>query len=113
MIIVTTETVPGHRLVRVYGLVSATHVRAKNVARDFGASLKGLVGGEIKSYTALMTETRNSVIEQLSAAAHDAGCNAVVGLRMTAGQIAQGAAEVYAYGTAAVVEPFDTDGTGD
>lgn len=107
MFIATTSEIPGHEVQAVHGFVSGAEVRAKNMIRDVGASLKGLVGGELKSYSALMDETRSAALARLVKAAEAAGANAVVAVRMTSGQIAQTAAEVYAYGTAVSVTPLD------
>lgn len=58
MIVVNTETVPGHRIVELKGLVQVNTIRAKHLGRDIGAGLKNLVGGEIPAYTELMAEAR-------------------------------------------------------
>ena len=58
MIVVNTELVPGHEVVEVKGLVQGNSVRAKHAGRDIAASFKNLVGGELKGYTELLTESR-------------------------------------------------------
>ena len=50
MIITTTESIPGKEIKEVYGLVTASTVRSKNIGKDIGAGLKSLAGGEIKTY---------------------------------------------------------------
>lgn len=104
MIIVNTETIPGHRIVDLVGLVQGNTIRAKHLGRDIGAGLKNLVGGEIRSYTELMTEARREAVERMVGQARDLGANAIVNVRFTTSQVAAGAAELYAYGTAVVVE---------
>ena len=105
MIVVNTETVPGHRILEVKGLVQGNTIRAKNIGRDIGAGLKNLVGGELKAYTELMTEARREALQRMLDQATDLGANAVVNVRFTTSAVAGGAAELYAYGTAVMLEP--------
>ncbi len=105
MLVVNTETVPGFRIVRILGLVQGNTVRAKHVGKDILAGLKNIVGGEIKSYTELLTEARRQALERMMAQAEQLGANAVINVRFTTSSVAAGAAELYAYGTAVVVEP--------
>ena len=107
MIVVNTESVPGHRVVELKGLVQGNTIRAKHLGRDIGAGLKNLVGGEIKAYTELMSEARREALERMLEQARRLGANAVVNVRFTTSQVAGGAAELYAYGTAVTVEPAD------
>ena len=66
MILSNTETVPGKTIVRFYGVVSGSTVRAKNVGRDILASLRNLVGGELKAYTELLNEARADALERMT-----------------------------------------------
>ncbi len=105
MIVVNTETVPGYRVAMVCGLVQGNTVRAKHVGRDIAASLKNLVGGELTGYTELLTEARRDAIDRMLYQAEQIGANAVVNVRFSTSAVTAGAAELYAYGTAVVVEP--------
>jgi uncharacterized protein YbjQ (UPF0145 family) len=98
------ESVPGRTIVRHLGLVQGSTVRSKHVGRDFLASLKNFVGGELRAYTELLNESRAEAIERMVAQARAAGANAVVNVRFATSNIAAGAAEVMAYGTAVVLE---------
>jgi uncharacterized protein YbjQ (UPF0145 family) len=98
------ETVPGRTIVRHLGLVQGSTVRSKHVGRDFLAGLKNFVGGELRAYTELLNESRAEAIERMVAQASAAGANAVVNVRFATSNIAAGAAEVMAYGTAVVLE---------
>jgi len=109
MIVVNTESIPGMRILEVRGLVQGNTVRAKHVGRDIAASLKNLVGGELKGYTELLTESRRQALERMLAQAQQLGANAVVNVRFSTSAVTAGAAEMYSYGTAVVVEPT-TDG---
>ncbi len=105
MIVVNTETIPGMRITEVKGLVQGNTVRAKHVGRDISAGLKNLVGGELKGYTELLIEARRESIERMLAQAEQLHANAVINVRFSTSAVTQGAAELYAYGTAAVVVP--------
>ena len=104
MIVVTTDTIPGKRVVRTLGLVKGNTIRARHVGKDILAGLKGLVGGEISEYTKMVAESREQCIDRLVEEAEGMGANAVVGLRFTTTSMMQGAAELLAYGTAVLVE---------
>jgi len=104
MIIVNTETVPGRPIAQILGLVQGNTVRAKNVGRDLTAGLKNLVGGELKGYTELLTESRRQAVERMVAQANELGANAILNVRFSTSAVTSGAAEMYAYGTAVKLE---------
>ncbi|MCK4679656.1 YbjQ family protein [bacterium] len=104
MIVVTTDSIPGKRVVKTLGLVKGNTIRARHVGRDILAGLKGLVGGEISEYTKMVAESREQSLDRLLEEAETLGANAVVGLRFTTASMMQGAAELLAYGTAVIVE---------
>lgn len=103
MILTTLESLPGHKIVEHYGLVSGSTVRAKHFGKDLFAGLKNIVGGELKAYTELMEETREQSLSRLKQQATQLGANAILGIRFATSDVAPGAAEVYAYGTAVKV----------
>lgn len=105
MIVTNTETIAGYRIVEIKGLVQGNTVRAKHAGRDIAASLKNLVGGELKGYTELLTESRRQALERMLSQAQQLGANAVVNVRFTTSAVTAGAAELYSYGTAVVTEP--------
>ena len=82
------------------GMVSGGSVNSKDVIKDIGAGLKGLVGGKLGSYEKLMEETRKDAIDRMIEQAEALGANAVIGVRFESTQVAAGAAEILAYGTA-------------
>ncbi len=104
MIITNIETVPGKTIVEHYGLVTGSTVRAKHVGRDLMASLKNIVGGELKGYTELLEDARKQARERMIEQARELGANAVINVRFNTSSIAQGASELYIYGTAVRVE---------
>ncbi|NJL01524.1 MAG: YbjQ family protein [Spirulinaceae cyanobacterium RM2_2_10] len=104
MIMTTLEGVPGRAVVEHFGIVQGSTVRAKNVGKDLLAGFKNLVGGELRAYTELLQEARQESVERMVRQAEQLGANAVVNIRFGTSSIAQGAAELFAYGTAVRVE---------
>lgn len=104
MIVVNIETIPGYRIVETKGLVQGNTIRAKHLGRDFAAGLRNLVGGELVGYTELLVEARRQALERMMSQAQQLDANAVINVRFTTSAVTQGAAELYAYGTAVVVE---------
>lgn len=104
MIITTTNSVPGKEIKEVFGFVSASTVRTKNIGKDIGASFKTLVGGEIKAYQEMMEEARKIAIGRMVEKAEDMGANAIIGMQLSTSAVMAGASEVIAYGTAVLIE---------
>jgi uncharacterized protein YbjQ (UPF0145 family) len=104
MVITNIETVPGRTVTEHFGLVSGSTIRAKHIGRDFMAGLKNLVGGELKGYTQLLQESRQQAMDRMVEEARLMGANAIVNVRFSTSSVAQGAAELYAYGTAVKVQ---------
>ncbi|MDC0238657.1 YbjQ family protein [Gammaproteobacteria bacterium] len=104
MLIVTTETIGGKRIVKSLGLVRGNTVRARNVGKDITAGFRALVGGEIAEYVKLMAEAREQSVDRMIDAAEELGANAIVGTRFTTSMVMSGAAELLATGTAVIVE---------
>ncbi len=104
MIMTNVNTVPGKKIVEHFGIVQGSTVRAKHVGRDFMAGLKNLVGGELKGYTELLQDSRKEAMQRMEDQAQQMGANAVVNIRFATSSVAQGAAELFAYGTAVRVE---------
>jgi uncharacterized protein YbjQ (UPF0145 family) len=107
LILVTTDVVPGREITAVIGLVRGNTVRARHLGRDLMASLKNMVGGEIDEYTKLLAESREQSLDRMLAEAQARGADAIVGLRFATSEIAQGASEFLAYGTAVKLAPKD------
>lgn len=100
MVITNLNYVPGKEIIEHYGLVTGSTVQSKHFGRDFVASLKNFVGGELKGYTELLNEARKQAIERLVAQATSVGANAVLNVRFSTTSVSAGAAELYVYGTA-------------
>ena len=104
MLVVTTNDIPGRRIISVLGLVQGSTVQSKHIGRDIGASIKSIVGGEITGYSEMMEEARTIAAERMVREAEMLGANAVVGMRYQTSTIMGGASEVIAYGTAVIID---------
>lgn len=104
MIVTNVEIIPGKRVTEHLGLVQGSSVRAKHVGRDIMASFKNIFGGELKGYTELLQESRDEAMERMLQQAEAVGANAVLNVRFSTSSVAAGAAELFAYGTAVVLE---------
>jgi len=100
MIVITTEQIEGKRITETLGLVRGSTIRARNVGRDILASLRNIVGGEIKDYTVMLAQAREEAIQRMIEQAEKMGANAIVGARFVTSMVMSGAAEMVAYGTA-------------
>ena len=104
MLISNTPDIPGKTITEFHGVVAGNTVRAKHVGKDILAGFKNIVGGELKDYTELLQEARNEAMERMKTQAESMGANAIVNVRFATSSVAQGAAELFAYGTAVSVQ---------
>lgn len=104
MILTNVEGVPGRKIVAHFGLVAGSTVRAKHFGRDFMAGLKNIVGGELRGYTELLNESRQQAVDRMIEQAGQMGANAIINVRFSTSSVAQGASELYVYGTAVKVQ---------
>ncbi|BCL69482.1 conserved hypothetical protein [Vibrio nigripulchritudo MADA3029] len=105
MIFTTTETIPGKEIQEVVGVVTGNVVQSKHIGRDIMAGLKGIVGGELKGYTEMLSESRDTAIERLVQQARDLNADAIVGIRFTTSSIMDGSSEILVFGTAVKIKP--------
>ena len=104
MIVVTSETIAGKKIVKTVGLVRGNTIRARHIGKDIIAGLRTIVGGEIHEYAKLIAESREQTIDRMIAEAESLGANAIIAARFTTSVMMGGAAELLAIGTAVVVE---------
>ena len=100
MIISNTDYIAGKKIKETLGLVRGNIIKARWFGRDIAASLKTIVGGEIKSYTDLLSGARDEAIKRMIAEAKKLKADAVVNVRFATSDVMQGSAEILAYGTA-------------
>lgn len=103
MLIVTTDTIAGHDIQEVKGIVTGSVVQSRNIGKDILSGLKSVIGGELKNYTEMLEESKRMVKERMVKQAEESGANAIVGLRfeLSAGQ---GTSELIGYGTAVIID---------
>ena len=104
MIVITTNDLPGYRIVRVIGLVRGITVRSRSVVGTIGGALQSLVGGNLSLFTQLAETSRQEALDLMVQHAEEQGANAIIGMRYDGNEITDGITEVLAYGTAVVVE---------
>ncbi len=104
--VTTAFELPGYKVTQNLGVVRGIIVRSRSIVANIGAGLQTLVGGNIKAWTKLCEETRADAFEVMIQHASDLGANAIIGARYDATEVASGATEVLAYGTAVIVEPL-------
>lgn len=110
VMVVTTPTIPGHRIVRVVGPVYGMTIRSRGVGGRFVAGIQGMFGGEITSYVSELENARRESLQRLMENARKTGANAVLSTDFETSDILQSTAIVFsAYGTAVVVEPLGQD----
>jgi uncharacterized protein YbjQ (UPF0145 family) len=100
MIYTNTPDVPGRQISEILGVITGNVVQSRHVGRDIAAGFKTIVGGEIKSYTDMLTDARQIAINRLVQEALKLDADAVVNLRFSTSSIMKGSAEIMAYGTA-------------
>ena len=104
IIVTTMNDLPGYRVEQVFGEIFGLTVRSRHIGSDIGAQLKGLVGGEVKGYTKMLSESRLQAVDRLREAATEAGANAVLAMRFDCNELGGNMTEVAAYGTAVTVK---------
>ena len=100
MLVTSTPSIEGSAISSYLGIVTGSTVRARHIGTDILATLKNIVGGELKSYSILLTAARKEAMERMVASAGEMGADAIVNFRYETSTISAGASEVIAYGTA-------------
>ncbi len=100
IIATTSNNIPGQEIVEILGVVKGSTVRARNIGRDIGASVRNIVGGEVKAYTEMTQQSREEAYNRMINEALEMNADAVIGVRFTTSMIMAGASEMLAYGTA-------------
>lgn len=100
MVVTSTPSIEGKEIESYLGIVMGSTVRARHLGTDILATLKNIVGGELKSYSILLMQARQEAMERMIANAKEMEADAVVNFRYETSTIAAAASEVIAYGTA-------------
>ena len=104
LIVSNIEIIPGKRITKHLGMVQGNTVRTKHLGRDIMAGLKNIVGGELVGYTELLNDARQEATDRMIEQARSIGANAVLNVRFSTSSVSAGAAELFVYGTAVVVD---------
>ena len=104
MIVATTENLAGYKVIEVKGQVFGVVVRSRGLGGNIIAGLRSLAGWEIHEYTALLEDSRKQALDRMVENAAKMGANAVVMMRFDGSEIGQSMTEVFAYGTAVIIE---------
>ena len=100
MILTTSSTIPCYAITESKGLVKGSTIRARHVGKDIVASLRTVIGGEIKEYTEMMAESREEAQQRMLERAAEIGANAITDIRFTTSMVMSNTSEILAYGTA-------------
>lgn len=103
ILVSTADDLPGEEIATVLGEVHGLVVKSRGPFSDTAARVRTAVGGEVRSYLKLMSETRAEALARLKDAAFDMGADAVVAMRFDTTAITDEMVEVAAYGTAVSV----------
>jgi uncharacterized protein YbjQ (UPF0145 family) len=104
MIIVSSSSIAGKKIVKTLGLVRGNTIRARNIGKDILAGFKNIIGGEIEEYTKLMAEAREQALDRMAERAVELGANAIIDVRFSTSYIMGAASEILAFGTAVIIE---------
>ena len=104
MILSTADTIADKKVKETLGLVKGEIVESKHLGKDFMAGLRNMVGGEVKSYTEMISDARNVATKRMIEEAEKLGANAIIGVRFGSSEAMQGASEMLAYGTAVIIK---------
>lgn len=101
----TFDPPPGYRIEKSIGLCWGVLVRSVGFAKGFTGGFRSLKAGEVPQYTEVVDQARTDAVERMMAHAAQLGGNCVLAVRFDSSDVADGLAEILAYGTAAVVVP--------
>ena len=100
IITTTTDSLPNKKVSEILGIVKGSTIRARHVGRDIAAGFKNLIGGEIKSYTKMISQSREEAFNRMVNDANSLDADAIINVRFVTSMVMTGAAEILAYGTA-------------
>ena len=109
VLISTTDQIYGREITANLGIARGGTVRTKMIISDIGATIKNIVGGEVKAYTQLMADAREQALQRMQIDAVMMEADAVVGVNFSTSMIDVGAAEITAFGTAVTLAAEDID----
>jgi uncharacterized protein YbjQ (UPF0145 family) len=104
LLVTTSTSLEGYRIVKQLGLVRGITVRSRSVVGNFAGGILAIFGGKNSIYTELCEKAREEAYELMMDHAQKMGANAVINMRYDANEVMPGMTEVLAYGTAVFVD---------
>jgi uncharacterized protein YbjQ (UPF0145 family) len=104
MLLSTTPTLEGGRIIRYNGIVTGEVILGANIFRDLFASIRDIVGGRAGSYETVLRDGRNTAFQEMMAEAQRLGANAIVGIDVDYETLGKSMLMVSVSGTAVTVE---------
>ncbi|HLC47536.1 MAG TPA: YbjQ family protein [Candidatus Norongarragalinales archaeon] len=104
VLVSTLQAIDGYAVKEHKGLVWTSTARSKNVIQDFAALTRSLSGGDSHHYRHLLSEARKDIVDGLVEQARSLGANAILGVQMGSTQISPAIMDIFAYGSAVVLE---------
>lgn len=106
MLLTTTSTIEGKRVVRYIGIVSGEAIIGANFVKDIFASITDFVGGRSSAYEQSLREAKDIALKEMQDNAMRLGANAVIAIDLDYQNIGKGGGMlmVCASGTAIVLE---------
>lgn len=104
MLITTTPTVEGKKITAYHGIVGGEAVLGANIFRDFFAGIRDIVGGRSASYEKVLSDAKQTALDEMAAKAQAMGANAIVSVDVDYESIGGSMLMVSATGTAVVLE---------
>ena len=80
MLLTTTNTIEGKQIVQYYGIVTGETIIGANLFKDFFAGIRDIVGGRAGSYESVLSEAKDTALQELRERAMQLGANAVIGI---------------------------------
>jgi uncharacterized protein YbjQ (UPF0145 family) len=90
MIVSTTNSIEGKRIVAYHGVVTGQTIMGANIFRDLFASIRDIVGGRSGSYEKVLRAARDEALAELEEEARLRGANAVIGVDLDYGAVGSG-----------------------
>ena len=105
MILTTTQSIEGHKIIEYRGLVFGEVISGVNAFKDIAASWRNIVGGRTNAYEGELNKARNQAIQEMVNMAGQYGANAIVGVKLDYETLGEGGSMlmVTASGTGVVI----------
>lgn len=104
MIVTTTNTLDGKKIVEYKGIVTGEVVLGANIFRDFFASIRDVIGGRSGSYEEVLQQAKDAALKEITERAQALGANAIIGIDLDYETLGRSMLMVTASGTAVKYE---------